>query len=112
KINTKLPSSLLGGPSAIESCLFGLKNVGATYQRAMTYIFHDIMHHIMEDYVDDLLPKSKHRAKHLTILKVIFDHLIKYCVHLQPKKCIFVVLSGKLLGFIVSLHGIEVDPAK
>lgn len=28
---------------------FGLKNARATYQRAMTTIFHDMMHTIMED---------------------------------------------------------------
>ena len=40
---------------------FGLKNAGATYQRAMTTIFHDFMHILMEDYVDDLLCKSLKR---------------------------------------------------
>ncbi|KAH9294018.1 hypothetical protein KI387_040778, partial [Taxus chinensis] len=34
---------------------FGLKNAGATYQRVMTYIFHDLLHKTMEDYIDDLL---------------------------------------------------------
>ena len=38
---------------------FGLKNIGATYQRAMTIIFHDMMHKNMEDYVDDMLAKSR-----------------------------------------------------
>ena len=38
---------------------FGLKNTGATYQRAMTTIFHDMMPKNMEDYVDDTLEKSK-----------------------------------------------------
>ena len=47
---------------------FGLKNVGATYQRAMTTIFHDFMHILMEDYVDDLLCKSYKRKDHLGIL--------------------------------------------
>lgn len=37
---------------------FGLKNVGATYQRAMALIFHDFIHNILEDYVDDILEKS------------------------------------------------------
>ena len=37
---------------------FGLKNAGATYQRAMTTIFHDMMHIFMEDDVDDILSKS------------------------------------------------------
>ncbi|KAH9313496.1 hypothetical protein KI387_022123, partial [Taxus chinensis] len=91
---------------------FGLKNAGATYQRAMTYIFHDIMHTILEDYVDDLLGKSKHRSEHLDVLTIIFDRLLQYSVRLQPKKCAFGVLSGKLLGFIISLRGIEVDPSK
>ena len=31
---------------------------------------------------------------------------------MNPNKCTFGVRSGKLLGFIVSEKGIEVDPAK
>ena len=31
---------------------------------------------------------------------------------LNPNKCIFGVTSGKLLGFIISEKGIEVDPDK
>ena len=33
---------------------FGLKNAGATYQRAMKFIFADMIHEEMEDYVDDI----------------------------------------------------------
>ncbi|GLJ30588.1 hypothetical protein SUGI_0605680 [Cryptomeria japonica] len=91
---------------------FGLKNARATYQRAMTTIFHDMMHTIMEDYVDDLLAKSLTREGHLEILEKIFDRLEQYHVRLNPKKCVFGVTSGKLLGYIVSSKGIEVDPAK
>ena len=36
---------------------FGLKNEGATYQRTMTAIFHDMMHKEMEDYVEDIMAK-------------------------------------------------------
>ena len=43
---------------------FGLKNASATYQHVMTTIFHDLLHVIMEDYVDDLLGKSKTRESH------------------------------------------------
>ena len=38
---------------------FGLKNAGATYQRAMVILFHDMMHQEVEVYVDDILAKSK-----------------------------------------------------
>ena len=44
---------------------FGLKNVGATYQRAFTIIFHDMMHKTMEDYMDDTLIKSTKCNTHL-----------------------------------------------
>jgi len=30
--------------------IFGLKNVGATYQRAMMTLFHDMMHKEIEAY--------------------------------------------------------------
>ena len=36
----------------------------------------------------------------------------KFSLRLNPKKCAFGVISGKLLGYIVSKKGIEVDPAK
>ncbi|PKI73962.1 hypothetical protein CRG98_005638 [Punica granatum] len=57
---------------------FGLKNGGATYQRAMVTLFHDMMHKEVEVYA----------------------------------KCTFGARSGKLLGFVVSERGIEVDPDK
>jgi hypothetical protein len=34
---------------------FGLKNAGATYQRAMTNIFKELLHPEVECYVDDLV---------------------------------------------------------
>ncbi|KAK5813348.1 hypothetical protein PVK06_028797 [Gossypium arboreum] len=34
---------------------FGLKNAGATYQRAMVTLFHDMMHKKIEVYVDDMI---------------------------------------------------------
>ena len=91
---------------------FGLKNAGATYQRAMTVIFHDMLHDIVEDYVDDILAKSKTRVAHPNDLQNFFERLREYKVRLNPKKCVFGVIFGKLLGFIVSRRGIEVDPTK
>ena len=38
---------------------YGLKNAGATYQHTMTTIFHDMMHCELEDYVDDVMEKSR-----------------------------------------------------
>ena len=91
---------------------FGLKNVGATYQRAMAVIFHDQMHKNMDAYVDDILVKSKEEEDHLDALSQVFERLILYKLRLNPQKCVFGVESGKLLSFIISKKGIEVDPAK
>ena len=38
--------------------LFSLKNAGATYQRTMVTLFHDMMHKEIEVYVDDMIAKS------------------------------------------------------
>lgn len=81
---------------------FGLKNAGAIYQRAMTTIFHDMMHTIMEDYVGDILAKSHNREENLELLDKIFDRLEQYKLILKLKKCSFGVTSGKLLGYIIS----------
>ena len=57
---------------------FGLKNAGATYQQTMTAIFHDMMHKEMEDYMDDIVVKSKTRAGHFQILEQVFERCKKY----------------------------------
>ena len=44
---------------------FSLKNVGATYQRTIIAIFHDMMYEEMEDYIDDIVVKLKTRTGHL-----------------------------------------------
>ena len=91
---------------------FGLKNAGATYQRAMQKVFDDMLHKYVECYVDDLVVKSKRRQDHLKDLKVMFDRLRKYQLRMNPLKYAFGVTSGKFLGFIVRHRGIEIDQSK
>ncbi|CAL9017106.1 unnamed protein product [Prunus brigantina] len=91
---------------------FGLKNAGATYQRAMTVIFNDMLHNTIECYVDDLVVKTRKREHHLSDLKRVFDRLRKHQLKMNPLKCAFGVTSGKFLGFVVRHRGIEIDPSK
>ena len=91
---------------------FGLKNAGATYQKTVTAIFHDMIHKEVKVYVDDMIIKSRDREGHIPALRAFFDRLKQYQMRLNPKKCVFGVTKGKLLGYIVSEKGIEVDPAK
>ncbi|KAA3465493.1 RNA-directed DNA polymerase (Reverse transcriptase), Ribonuclease H-like protein [Gossypium australe] len=81
---------------------FGLKNAGATYQRAMVTLFYDMMHKKIEVYVDDMITKPRTEKEHVQVLR-------KFQLKLNPTKCTFGARSGKLLGFVVSEKGIEVD---
>jgi hypothetical protein len=56
--------------------------------------------------------KSKKHWDMLDDLKETFDNLRKYKMVLNPIKCVFGVLSGKLLGYMVSTRGIDVNPKK
>ncbi|KAI0498537.1 hypothetical protein KFK09_019425 [Dendrobium nobile] len=91
---------------------FGLKNAGATYQRAMTRVFDDLIHNQVECNIDDLVVKSKVKEAHLYDLRVVFERLRRYDLKMNPLKCAFGVTSGKFLGFIVRHRGIEINPAK
>ncbi|XP_017420393.2 uncharacterized protein LOC108330418 [Vigna angularis] len=102
----------LWGTFCYKVMSFGLKNAGATYQRAMVALFHDMMHKEIEVYVDDMIVKSESEEEHVLNLRKLFERLRKYKLRLNPAKCTFGVKFGKLLGFIVSQRGIEVDPDK
>ncbi|KAF3336392.1 Retrovirus-related Pol polyprotein from [Carex littledalei] len=91
---------------------FGLKNAGATYQRAMTKIFDDLIHKIVECYVDDLVVKAMTYEEHLKNLHIVFERLRQHALKLNPLKFAFMVSSGKFLGFVVRHRGIEIDPSK
>ncbi|KAL0411689.1 UNVERIFIED_CONTAM: Transposon Tf2-12 polyprotein [Sesamum latifolium] len=90
---------------------FGLKNTGATYQRAMQRILDDMLHKNVECYVDDLVVKSKKRADHFYDLRKVFERLRRYQLKMSPSKCAFGVTSRKFLGFIVRQRGIEIEQA-
>jgi hypothetical protein len=64
---------------------FGLKNTGATYQRAMNYIYHDLIGKLVEIYIDDVVVKSTSTGGTWRIYA----------------KCAFGVSTGQFLGFLV-----------
>ena len=81
---------------------FGLKNVGATYQRLVTKMFRPLLGKTMEVYIDDMLVKSKERPDHATHLQEAFELLRAYDMKLNPSKCAFGVSAGRFLGFMVT----------
>ena len=80
---------------------FGLKNAGATYQRVMIAIFHDMLGHHMEIYIDDIMVKSKRANKHIDHLRKNFERMRHHQLKLNPLKCAFGVCVRNFLGFLV-----------
>nr|KYP76636.1 Retrovirus-related Pol polyprotein from transposon gypsy [Cajanus cajan] len=91
---------------------FGLKNAGATYQRAMNLIFHDLIGKFMQVYIDDIVIRSKRKVDHIQHLKLSFERMRKHGLKMNPLKCAFGVSVRDFLGFVVHQKGIEVDKNK
>jgi hypothetical protein len=66
----------------------------------------------IEAYIDDIVVKSEKHGDLLDDLKETFDNLRKSKMMLNPKKCMFGMSSGKLLGYMVSSRGIDANPKK
>ena len=81
---------------------FGLKNVGATYHRAMNAIFHDMLGHHMEVYIDDIVVKTKRASEHVDHLRKSFERIRLHQLKLNPLNC----------AFRVRQRGIEEDQNK
>jgi hypothetical protein len=89
---------------------FGLKNVGATYQRAMNLISPELLGNTVEVYIDDIVVKSAEFSSHIADLRKAFDKMCRYGLKMNPRKCAFRVSVGKFLGFVIHECGIEIDP--
>jgi hypothetical protein len=87
---------------------FGLKNAGATYQRAMNYIFQELIGKIVDIYIDDVVIKSLDHDSHLDDVKRTLECTQKHGLKMNPNKCALGVSVGEFLGFLVHEEGIEV----
>jgi hypothetical protein len=100
------------GAYCYTTMLFELKNVSATYQRAIQACFKRQLNKNVEAYVDDVVVKTRISDTLIADLEETFASLREYRWKLNPNKCVFGVPSGKLLSFIISHHGIEANPEK
>ena len=80
---------------------FGLKNAGATYQRAMNAIFHYMVGHHMEVYIYYIVVKSRRANEHVDRLSKSFENMGHHQLKLNQLKCVFKVRVGNFFGFFV-----------
>jgi hypothetical protein len=78
----------------------------------MQHVFGDHIGRTVEAYVDDIVVETRKADDLVNDLCVAFDYLRANRVKLNPEKCVFGVLRGMLLGYIVSQRGIEPNPEK
>jgi hypothetical protein len=97
----------LFGAFCYTSMPFGLKNAGATYQRAIETCLVDHWGKRVEAYVDDVVVKTENSENFIEDLQMVFNSLRRYQWKLNPEKCVFGVPAGKLLEFIVSHGGLK-----
>ena len=64
----------------------------------------------IEVYIDDMVMKSKVVSEHVGDLMDIFEILRKHKLRLNASKCSFSMGSGKFLSYMVTHHGIKVNP--
>jgi hypothetical protein len=68
---------------------FGLKSVGATNHKVMNIIFHDMINHNIEVYIDNIVVKLKFKPTYLNKLYVTFEHIKVYNLKMIPLKSMF-----------------------
>jgi hypothetical protein len=90
----------------------GLKNVGSTFSHLTNTVLESQVGRNIFTYVDDIVVASKNKEDHMADLAETFANMRDARLRLNPEKCIFGVRQGKILGYLVSHHGIEVNPTK
>ena len=91
---------------------FGLMNAGATFQIAMEITFRKEIHDFLVIYLDDNTIFSISDNEHLDHLRQVFIKCRKFGISLNPKKNLFGLEEGKLLGHIISKEVIRIDLAR
>jgi hypothetical protein len=95
-----------------KAMIFGLKNAGATYQKAIQKCLESQMGKNIEAYVDDVVVKTTNEDDLIADLAQTFAYLRHYRWKLNLEKCVFGVPYSKLLGLMVSHRDIEANPTK
>jgi hypothetical protein len=90
----------------------GLKNAGSTFSRLTKTVLESQVGRNIFTYVDDIVVASRSKEDHLADLAETFANMRDARLPLNPKKCVFGVRQGKILGYLVSHRGIKANPTK
>jgi hypothetical protein len=91
---------------------FGLMNARATFQHAMDIAFIGEKGKFVVVYLDDITVFSKSDKEHCFHLRNVFLKCNSFGISLNPKKYLFAMQEGRLLGHMVSVEGVRIDPSR
>jgi hypothetical protein len=90
----------------------GLKNAGSTFFRLTKTVLESQVGRNIFTYVDDIVVASRSKEDHLADLTETFANMRDAQLRPNPEKCVFGVLQGKILGYLVSHRRIKANPTK
>jgi hypothetical protein len=91
---------------------FGLMNARETFQQAMDIAFIGEKFQFVVIYLDDITVFSRSDKEHNCHLRKVFLKCRRFGLSLNPKKSLFAMKEGKLLGHVVSTEGVRIDPSR
>jgi hypothetical protein len=91
----------------------GPKTVPALFQRAMCVeVFPDLVHKIMEVYIDDFIVWAQNEDELITRLEEVFKRCSEMNLKLNPKKCRFGMDQVEYCGHIINKDGVTFSPER
>jgi hypothetical protein len=81
----------------------GLHSAGPTFCRMMKAALKDQVDRNVLSYDDDIVMASRNKTSYITKLAKTFTNMRDTRFKLNPEKCVFGVMRGKVLGCFVSM---------
>ena len=91
---------------------FGLTGGPATFQYYINNVLFDYLDDFCTAYMDDILIYSQNQLEHTAHVRKVLERLREAGLQVDVKKCEFNVEETRLLGLIIGVNGIRMDPAK
>ena len=91
---------------------FGLCNAPAAFQFFINEVLHDFLDKCAVAYIDDILIYSTSLTQHIQQVRAILQRLKENGLFAKLEKCVFHKPSVPFLGYVISAHGLSMDPAK
>ena len=91
---------------------FGLCNAPAAFQHLMNDVLREYLDVFVVIYLDDVLIYSETASEHKRHVRMVLEKLRKAGLYAKPEKCQFSVQEVAFLGYLISPHGVRMDPKK